>query len=256
MLLIESSTKTSKNPGGLLWKVLDWMYPPFCCNCDQIGYEICPTCWDSIETLSTKSMCNHCGKPITKGNICADCEKEPPVYDQLKSWASYEGAVRSIVTGIKFGRRLGLIPYLVQPLAEVISNWNPKVDWLTAVPLGKQRQKERGYNQSDLVAREVARATHLPYTQKAVKRVRETHSQVGLNAADRQQNMQDAFQADPTICRGSSFLLFDDIATTGATLNTCAKALQIAGAENIYCFTMARTSLYPNSNPNLLEVRK
>ena len=254
MLLAKSSINTSIETRGLLWRVLDWVYPPFCCGCGQIGKEICPACWESIKLLSGQITCISCGKLIERGSLCTDCQTNPPIFDQLKSWALYEGAVRSMVTGIKFERKLGLIPYLIEPLAEAISTWEPNVDWITAVPLGRRRQHERGYNQSALIAEKVAGKLKISYSNELLFRVRETHTQVGLNADERRQNMVDAFTAEPSFCRGKSVLLIDDIATTGATLNACAKALRAAGAEEIFCFTVARTDHNPIFNPIFTEV--
>ena len=159
-----------------------------------------------------------------------------------------------MVTGIKFERKLGLIPYLIKPLADAISAWGPNVDWITAVPLGRRRQHERGYNQSALIAEKVAGKLKISYSNELLFRVRETHTQVGLNADERRQNMVDAFTAEPSFCRGKSVLLIDDIATTGATLNACAKALRAAGTEEIFCFTVARTDHNPIFNPIFTEV--
>ena len=251
MLLSKSRYSSTIKLRGLLWRALDWLYPPLCCNCNQIGREICPTCWDSISLLADRSTCAICGKILEHGPVCPDCQKNPPAYDQLKSWALYEGAARSMVTGIKFERKLGLVPYLVEPLANAIAAWKPDVDAITPVSLGRKRQQTRGYNQSALIARKVAAQLNMHYSERILSRVRETHTQVGLNAKERQENMVDAFKAEADLCRGKSFLIFDDIATTGATLNACAKALRSAGAINVFCFTVARTSI---SNPIFTEV--
>ncbi len=254
MLLSKSSNYSSMKTRGFLWRALDWIYPPLCCNCGRISFEICPDCWDSISLLSIKKTCDRCGNLIQRGSACADCRTRPPVFDQLKSWALYEGPICSIVKGIKFERKLGLIPYLVEPLADSISAWDPQVDCIAAVPLGLRRQHERGYNQSALIARRVAEKLGIYFSTRILTRVRETHTQVGLNVDERRQNMVNAFTADPALCRGRSILVIDDIATTGATLNACAAALRSAGAEKIFCFTVARTNLHPISNPIFMEV--
>jgi predicted amidophosphoribosyltransferase len=165
-----------------LWAVLDWLFPPFCVNCQKIGYEICPACWDSIERLTPSHTCPICGKANLHGKICAECRKQSPTFDQLKSWARYQGAARNIVTGIKYQRRLGLVPLLTPAMAEAIRAWGIHADLMTPVPLGKKRLHERGYNQADLIAKPVAKMLALPYSPNALSRIRETRSQVGLNA--------------------------------------------------------------------------
>lgn len=254
MLLLKSSYSSTVRTRGFLWRALDWLYPPLCCNCNQIGAEICPTCWDSIVLLAGRPACPVCGKPMPKSDLCPDCRANPPDFDQLKSWGVYAGALRSLVKGIKFERKLGLVPFLIQPLSEVIRAWGPAVDWVSPVVLAPKRQRQRGYNQSALIAQRIAGRLDLPYSERILTRVRETHTQVGLNADERRQNMRDAFTADAQYCRGKSILLIDDIATTGATLNACARALRAAGAGKVFCFTVARTSLYPISNPIFTEV--
>ena len=136
MLLSKSSNSSTIKTRGFLWRALDWIYPPICCECGRVGFEICPKCWDSISLLSGKKTCDGCGNLLERGSACADCQTHPPVYDQLKSWALYEGPTRNIVKGIKFERKLGLIPYLVEPLAKAISAWDPQVDCIIPVPLG------------------------------------------------------------------------------------------------------------------------
>ncbi len=239
-----------------LWTVLDWIFPPFCCNCRRIGFEICRDCWDGIERFVPSQVCHTCGKWIPRGDVCAECRSQPPSYDQIRSWAYYQGAAKQIVTSIKYDRRFGLIPYLAPALAECIRTWGISFDFITAVPLGKKRHRERGYNQADLIAQPVAKILDHPYHPQALARVHETRTQVGLDATERQANLSGAFQADEGICSGKSVLLIDDISTTGATLNACSEALKQAGAKTVHGFTVARTNLSPNQKFSDTEVRK
>ena len=247
---------TNLHPVLNLWTVLDWIFPPFCCNCQRIGFEICPDCWNAIERILPKNSCRTCGKWISRGDICTECRSQPPSFEQIRSWAYYQGAARQIVTGIKYQRRFGLLPYLSPALADSIQSWGISFDFITPVPLGKMRFRERGYNQADLIAKPIARILNQSYHPGALERIHETRSQVGLDAGERRANLQGAFQANSEICRNKSFLVIDDISTTGATLNACAEALRQAGAKKVYCFTVARTNLSPNPNSSDTEVRK
>lgn len=255
MLKNNSSEINTVEPLFNIWNLLDWIFPPFCVNCHQIGYEICPDCFAGIALLEHRKTCEHCGKIITKGLICHECEHDPPAFDQLRSWAEYQGAMQKIITRIKYQRGIGLIPYLVEPLSKIINARNWPVDMIVPVPLGKKRLRERGYNQAEWIAKPIARALKVPFISRALRRIKETRSQVGLHAAERGQNMAGAFQADQTLCQDKNILLIDDIATTGATLNECARALKLVGAKKIYCFTVARTNLYQNSIEKSMEVR-
>ena len=256
MLNKNSINSTGLHPTLNLWTVLDWVFPPFCCNCQRIGFEICPDCWNLIERILPKNSCRICGKWIPRGDICTECRAQPPSFEQIRSWAYYQGVARQIVTGIKYQRRFGLLPYLSPTLADSIQSWGISFDVITPVPLGKMRFRERGYNQADLIAKPIARILNQSYKPGALERIHETRSQVGLDAGERRANLQGAFRADGEICRNKSILVIDDISTTGATLNACAEALKQAGAKSVYCFTVARTNLSPNPNSSDTEVRK
>lgn len=255
MLKENSINPTFIKPSLNLWALLDWIFPPFCVHCQKLGYEVCPDCWNGIPQLSGVLTCSRCGKQIAKGHICRACRDLSPAYDQLKSWANYDDTVREIVIGIKYQRRLGLVRYLTPAVAELIRNWRIDIDVMAPVPLGEKRLRERGYNQADLIARPLAKTLRIPYHPPALRRVRETRSQVGLDAEERRSNLSSAFTANPEICRDQSILILDDIATTGATLDACAAALREVGAKNVFCVTVARTNLSANSNPKNTEVR-
>jgi ComF family protein len=114
------------------------------------------------------------------------------------------------------------------------------VDLVVPVPLGMRRLKERGYNQVGLIARPLALAMRLAYAPSALCRVRETRSQVGLTRAERHDNVHGAFQAAQRLVNGRKVLLMDDVATTGATLASCAEALCASGAQDVFALTVAR----------------
>lgn len=108
------------------------------------------------------------------------------------------------------------------------------------VPLGKKRLKERGYNQTALVARPLAYEVGIEYSPRALWKARETRSQVGLTASQRQENVYNAYQADREAVKRKSVLLMDDVATTGSTILACTEALLSAGAQDVYVLTIAR----------------
>lgn len=114
------------------------------------------------------------------------------------------------------------------------------VDVVVPVPLSPRRQRERGYNQAELVASALAELLQVPLACGGLRRTRETRSQVGLDVASRAQNVHGAFQADPTVVRGRAVLLVDDLVTTGATLAACAEALWAAGSAHVFAVTVAR----------------
>jgi len=227
----------------LVWKFLDALFPPFCCNCGEMGYELCPSCIKKITLIVHKNICPVCGDLSNKAKICKKCTQCRPHFDQLCSWGEYSGVLRKVIQKYKFDHGLGLTRFLSGVSAEFIKSWGIRVDHIIPVPLSNSRLRDRGYNQSALLASSISRALHIEIKQRALTRVKETRSQVGLNSKERQDNVFSAFNADSTENRYKSVLVIDDIATTGSTLNECAKALKNSGANLVYCYTVAKTPL-------------
>lgn len=223
------------------WRFIDLIYPPFCCNCGKIGYEICPICYKNIDTIKYHKNCLFCGITIKQGKYCRNCKKTPPQFDQLRSWGIYTGVLKKVIQKIKYNRGFGIIEYIIGPIIKIIKKWNISVSMIIPVPLGKKRELERGYNQSVLIAEPISEFLEIPLYKHALIRTRETKSQVGLNFEERKINMQNAFVAEKNACEKKSVLLVDDIATTCSTLNESTKALKLAGAQYVFCFSVART---------------
>jgi len=114
------------------------------------------------------------------------------------------------------------------------------VNLLVPVPLGTKRLKERGYNQAGLIGWPLSLSLGIAYAPRALVRTRETRSQVGLSRAERHDNVRDAFTARPALVKDRTVLLVDDVATTGATLSSCAEALSAAGARDVFALTISR----------------
>jgi ComF family protein len=125
-------------------------------------------------------------------------------------------------------------------------NWN--VDVLIPAPLGRNRLKERGYNQVALVARPLAYELGMLYAPNALTKIRETRSQVGLTISQRRENVSQAYQADPSVVKRKSVLIMDDVATTGSTISACTEALLSVGASEVYALTIARALAHHDLN--------
>jgi len=222
------------------WKILDIFYPPFCCACGRIGYEICPDCTAKIVSTSDFILCRICGDQISQRGVCSECQIKKPAFSQLRSYGIYTGVLKEAIHKLKFGRGMGIMTNLLDPILNFIRAWRIHPDLVVPVPLSVPRFRERGYNQSDLIAKPIADSLNIRYSTSCIRRIRDTHTQVGLNAEKRKKNIANAFVADIEICGGKVILLVDDIATTGATLNECAVALNKAGAAEVFCFSVAR----------------
>jgi ComF family protein len=132
---------------------------------------------------------------------------------------------------------------LAEPLGRLIGEMVQREGWsvdvVSAVPLHESRLRQRGYNQAALLARQVAQIQKWTFAPNALRRVRETASQVDLNAQERRANVDGAFAAEPVFCDGKRVLVIDDVLTTGSTLSACADALRAAGATQVYGATVA-----------------
>jgi ComF family protein len=147
---------------------------------------------------------------------------------------------------LKYRRDIGLGEALSNQLAEFVDRLEWPIDMLTPIPLGKKRLRERGYNQVAMIAKPLSLQLGLDYYPKALIRARETRSQVGLSAKERQENVQNVFLADGKMVKGRSILLMDDVSTTGATLSSAAEALYLSGARAVYATTVARALPHHN----------
>jgi competence protein ComFC len=167
-----------------------------------------------------------------------------PYYKALRSWAIYKSEVRQAIHRLKYRRNMALGQILAVQIIAQLKNLEWPVEIVTPVPLGLARLAERGYNQASLIAKPVALYFRLPFETNIVKRQKETKSQVEMSSfALRRENVAGAFSADNSKVEGKKILLIDDVTTSGATMNACAKALREAGASEVYGYSLARAGL-------------
>lgn len=158
----------------------------------------------------------------------------------LRSWAVFDSPIQDALHTIKYRRNISLADSIAVQMKEFARSLRWGIDLLVPAPLGIRRLRERGYNQVALVARPLAYELGWEYAPRALTKVRETRSQVGLTASERHKNVSKAFQADPAIVKRRVVLLMDDVSTTGSTIAACAEALISAGALEVYALTIAR----------------
>jgi len=229
------------------WKFLDLVMPPRCGGCKRWGTRWCESCQEQVQFIGEES-CPKCGNPNWDGIgiKCGRCCDTRLYYERLSSWVSFKGPIREAVHELKYRHNVGLGEKLAKNLVNLFESLNWDIDFIVPVPLGSKRFQERGYNQVMLLARPLAWDLDIPIKRKALTRIRETRSQVGLSREQRIANVQNAFTAKEHDVNGKSFLLVDDVVTTGATINACAKALKEAGAKKVFALTLAR-AVQPNS---------
>ena len=209
---------------------------------------VCRPCWQRIARLDG-TLCDLCGYAFASGNLpagkvlCAACRRGYFHFDFARSYGRLEDPLQAIIHRFKYGSH----PSLARPLARLIHTlWVPGFrdrapDMIVPVPLHKARRKERGFNQAWLLARHLSRRTQVPLMDRVLVRHRSTAVQAGLSRGQRLRNIRGAFGvADPTAVRKRAVLLVDDVFTTGATLNECARMLRKQGAHRVDVLTVAR----------------
>ena len=222
-----------------MWAGLDWLLPPRCGGCGDRGVRWCPKCQSEVVKISPP-ICEVCGRSRQSDGICPRCAAIPPLYTALRSWAGFSGPLRNAIHRLKYNRDMALAEVLARPMMDCLSEAHWQVELVVPVPISPARKDERGYNQAALLARPIALYYGLAYRPDALRKRRDTHSQVGLTVEQRWANVRDAFTAEGKVVTKLPVLLVDDVTTSGATLNACAHAMIAAGASEVYCLTLAR----------------
>ncbi len=219
--------------------LLDLLFPPRCIGCRRKGIWLCASCIDKIE-LIRPPICPLCGRPVSQGGLCSFCRSDPPPLDGIRSIAYFEGIMRQAIHRFKYEN----LQALAIPLGEMMSDyWRRSplpADVIVPVPLHPHRERERGFNQATLLARELGKRIDLPVVIGSLIRVRETAPQVGLSAQERRENVEGAFLCSDERLAGRRVLLIDDVCTTGATLAACGIALREGSARSVWALTLAR----------------
>lgn len=221
-----------------IWSALDLLFPPQCGGCGRPGARWCENCQSSVNVLNG-IVCEICGLPQDKPGVCKACLESRPRFRSLRAWAIFEEPVQSALHKLKYRRDMSMgdaIAAAMLPFVQCL-NWN--FELVVPVPLGKQRIRERGYNQVAMIAKPLAMGLGLQYSANMLSRRKETRSQVGLSREERRTNVQGAFQAETGV-KGKVVLIMDDVSTTGSTLSSGADALYAAGAKDVYALTVAR----------------
>jgi ComF family protein len=233
--------------------LLNLFYPETCFLCSvpaarQQDCGICDACWQKVLALKIQPpRCSSCGLPFysfeeNSEHLCGGCIQRLPPYAGARSFGHYSGEMSRVIQEFKFSGRRNLVGLLAPLLADVFfDTWRrDEFDFIAPVPLHPKRKRDRGYNQSELLADSLARLVAIPYC-KILLRKRSTLPQVGLTDSQRLENVRKAFFCPvPQRVFKRRVLLIDDVMTTGATVESAARALLDAGAWRISVLTVAR----------------
>lgn len=176
--------------------------------------------------------------------VCQACEDQSPEFDRAIVAVDYSGPWPGLLTRLKFQGATALAKPLAQLLAEAVCARRGATSLIVPIPLSKQRLRERGYNQSWLLAKQVGRRLDIPARMDVLERSRHTQRLMSLSAEERLRQIRDAFHVSPralATLAGQDVAMVDDVMTTGATLNACALALLEAGARSVSAWVVART---------------
>lgn len=226
---------------------VDLLLPPRCPACREIvetDASFCLDCWAGLDFI-TAPMCARCGAPfdIDRGidAQCGACLDAPPRFTAARAAMVYGGTATKVLLGFKHGDRQHLVKVMAPQLIRAGTGWLGPDALLVPVPLHRWRLWKRGFNQAALLAVAAGRRTGSPVAVDALVRVRATASSAGMGRRKRAANVRNAFRvAHPDRIRGRDIVLIDDVLTTGATAEACARMLLRAGARQVRVLTWAR----------------
>jgi len=258
--------------------IVSVFYPAGCRLCGRLlihasRLPICDECLASFATLPTP-VCDICGSPLTTpfastvddvgarpSNLpnfgaadgvanrwpdCLGCLGRTYTFERVRSYAAYQGQLVRAIMMLKFERVEPLAVWFAKRLANLMKQERLTADVVVPVALHRQRERERGYNQADLIARPLARQLRLPYRAVLLIRTKPRPDKHILSLSERWESVRGAFATRPdSQVDNLRVLLIDDVMTTGATLDACAKALRQAGAKSVIGLTVARAIRHP-----------
>jgi ComF family protein len=215
---------------------LDLLFPQWCIGCGKEGSYICGSCRHSLETIFPP-VCPRCGRPqpgTASAAECSNCAGRLTSIRSVNAPFLFTGVIRDAIHEFKYRNLRALGPELAQLLFEYFRLNPVPGDVFVPVPLHPKRFKERGYNQSAVLARELGRLTGLPVIGDCLIRTKFISSQArSAGVSERQNNVTGAFARRDGRLAGRQVILIDDVSTSGATLESCAGTLMAAGAAAV-----------------------
>lgn len=201
-----------------------------------------PALWAELSFLAGPS-CFHCGFPLQEEpgaeGVCGACAGKAPAYDRARAALAYDDHARRLILDLKRGGRRDGLPVFARWMSQAGAELIERADIIAPAPMHWTRLAIRSFNQAAWLAQALAQSTGKPWRPEALRRVKRRKSQAGLSASERRRNVAGAIKAG-TKLSGLNVLVVDDVFTTGATLEACARALKRAGAAEVHGLTLAR----------------
>lgn len=230
-----------------LHALVDFVYPPCCHVCgqslDDAAAVVCPECAARITPIDAP-YCDRCSAPLAgMGEDCRACAGRSFHFVRARAATAFDDTVQTMIHLLKYRGRRAIGRFLGRLLADAAMRepWFGEIDLLVPIPLHRSRARERGYNQSELLARGMTDQSRIPVETRLVSRRQRTQSQTALTPAQRAANVHGAFHIlAPQALAGTRVALVDDVFTTGATFDSCAQAVLESGAAAVYALAVAR----------------
>jgi len=219
---------------------LDLLFPQWCIGCGVEGSFLCQVCRRSLPRINPP-ICPRCGKPQSSEQLCPGCVEWSATIDGIRSPFRFEGVIREAVHQLKYRNLRAIVSSLAELLDDYLRTLTIPVDVLVPVPLHRKRLRERGYNQSLLLAKGLGKLSGLPLVDNCLIRQTNTPPQARTSTVEeRRDNVVGIFSCRDACLRDKQVLLIDDVATSGATLDACAASLKASGAISVWALVLAR----------------
>jgi competence protein ComFC len=220
--------------------LLGLLLPVTCAVCRRVGDLLCPECRLTLPYIKT-ALCSRCGRTLPNPTAyCHRCARQPLLLRQIICTFFFKDPLAGLIHQLKYNGSFALAEPLGDMMAAAWPEAPAHIDLIVPIPLHKQRQKMRGYNQAALLAHRLGQQWGLPVDESGLQRSRYTQPQVGLSLAERQRNVTGAFTIESDLFVGQRVLVVDDVYTTGSTMSAAGKALLEAKAEAVWGYCAAR----------------
>ena len=236
-------------------KIIKLIFPPKCVLCGKIvetDDTLCCDCWKKVEFIH-KPFCDKCSTPfefkISEDDICLACIKNKPLYIKARSAFVYDNEISKLIFKFKFYDKMYLKRFMAKCMVNASADIIDKIDIFIPIPLHKKRLIFRKYNQSLLLANEIAKLTNKNVIYNFLCKTKHTAPQATLKQSDRKSNLKNKFAFNEEYLdrisefKNLNFAIIDDVMTTGSTINECIKVLNDVGIKNVYAMTFAKTVL-------------
>ena len=224
-------------------EVIKLIFPAVCISCGKFGDFICVDCEKKLSRL-LPPICQRCGKPESSAQYCPECWRKQSDLSGIRSVFIFEGIIRTAVHELKYYHLRAISSLLGEYMAIYYRDNALSCDYLIPVPLHPKRFGQRGYNQSELLTAKMSEITGVPMLNDAIVRVIDNEPQARtVSVEERRHNVENVFSCKNSLVRGKEVMIVDDVCTSGATLEACAKSLIGGGAKKAFGITLARELL-------------